>query len=532
MAFKKFLSILLLTAWHLHPALAQKTVIQGYSDENYKVADFLVESPAVGNNRLELIVKNKTNRVRYAVIDIRTECLGIGLTNWQRQFYFQLDPLEQRTLSCDYVITSPFIGQFRVSLGEADRYFDRDKWSLLPREEQIKSPPPEPDFFWSKELKASEIPRIDADGRDPEKAEIFLNAANPRRIREIKAALPSRIKVSRAEDDPLRSRLEKLVFSGRTIPDSFDRKPGQWISSASQRIERNLERFGIEAEVFTLSGDQNARISAAILSSEGDFDREKPLVLLLSGNPPGTKESLVNTALFFAMRGYHAVVMDRRESARILDSKEKFIPNFTDPVYDALRLIDYLVECPAYSIGRIGVYGISAGAGEAKFAAALDERIGAAVLAVGITSFNQLFRNNGWIPTLSGMIIYPELGLGNPAIGKLSSEEFWEFHDKARPEHNAKAREIFRKIYPEFEDLDPEKVVPLIAPVPCFIVSGAQDDQFNPAGVVEVDTAVEKAYKKLGFPECSELFIQSREGHRVGQLSADLITAFFDRWLK
>ena len=103
----------------------------------------------------------------------------------------------------------------------------------------------------------------------------------------------------------------------------------------------------------------------------------------------------------------------------------------------------------------------------------------------------------------------------------MSSTEFWKYHDKAKPEHNTRARKIFRELYPAFDDMDPEKVTPLIAPAPCLIVSGALDDQFNPAGVVEVDLAMQKSYKSLGFPECSELFIQSREGHSVGLLAAD-----------
>jgi fermentation-respiration switch protein FrsA (DUF1100 family) len=122
--------------------------------------------------------------------------------------------------------------------------------------------------------------------------------------------------------------------------------------------------------------------------------------------------------------------------------------------------------------------------------------------------------------------------LGKPDIANLTPEQFRENLNKLKPEHHAKAREIYRKEFPYFEDLDPLKTAPLIAPVPLLIVTGAQDDQFNPSGAVEVDQAVQNAYRKFGLSACSELYIQPRVSHTVDSTAGLVIAAFFERWLK
>jgi pimeloyl-ACP methyl ester carboxylesterase len=228
--------------------------------------------------------------------------------------------------------------------------------------------------------------------------------------------------------------------------------------------------------------------------------------------------------------GYQAIAVDRRLTSRILDEKAKFLTDFADPVNDLLRLIDYFSE--KYPRSKIGLFGYSAGAIEGKFVAALDRRISAAVLACGIASHNSFFTDDAWVPTFSGFIIFPELGLGHPIIAKLTDEEFSAQLAKLKPEHNARAREVFQKAFPYFEDLDPVRVTPLIAPVPLLIVSGAQDGQFKPEGVVEVDDAVRPAYAKYGLGVCSELYIEPRAGHSIDPTAASIIAAFFERWLR
>ena len=86
------------------------------------------------------------------------------------------------------------------------------------------------------------------------------------------------------------------------------------------------------------------RISAFFATQQENVTKKKPLIILLSGNPPGSKESLVSASLYFSRLGFHTVEIDRRKSSRVLDKKEKFLPVFSDLVADLLRLMDYLAS--------------------------------------------------------------------------------------------------------------------------------------------------------------------------------------------
>jgi len=224
--------------------------------------------------------------------------------------------------------------------------------------------------------------------------------------------------------------------------------------------------------------------------------------------------------------------IDRRITSRKLHKKENFLTNYSDPVYDILRLIDFLHSQSRIKFSKIGIYGFSAGGIEGRFAAALDYRISAVVLACATYSHNQIFKDKAWVPTYSCLIIFPELGLGNPVMANITYEQWLINLNKLKPKHNTQARKIYNDIFPFFEDLDPLKVTSLIAPVPLLIVTGAQDSQFNPGGVIEVDRAVKKAYDKFGFSECSNLYIQPRASHYVTKHCGFIIAAFFERWLK
>jgi pimeloyl-ACP methyl ester carboxylesterase len=123
-----------------------------------------------------------------------------------------------------------------------------------------------------------------------------------------------------------------------------------------------------------------------------------------------------------------------------------------------------------------------------------------------------------------------------PAKTPISPEELrdsaFRYSVYLEPEHNSRAREIYRQVFPYFEDLDPLNVTPLIAHVPLLIVSGAQDSQFKPSGVVEVDEATQAAYRKFDLSVCSELYLEPRADHWVDPTASSLIAAFYERWLR
>jgi pimeloyl-ACP methyl ester carboxylesterase len=503
---------------------AQEETLQ---NDVFEIREVRLGGQTTGVHLFSALVSNRTEMSRNFAIDIRTEGLGLGRPNWQRQLFFPLNAHESRRVEAEYEVASPLLYRILLRMGEAPEY---DKWARLSEEERLKTPYPEIKVYWRKEFPAK-TPISPEELRDSAfRYSVYLSTTSPERLAEIKQQLPALTKRSRTEE-PLRARLHDLFGLTRTKSGDYDYRDETWNGDAA-RWGAIFESAQVRAQPFSISGAGGNRISAFVATRKVDATRELPIIFLLSGNPPGTKESLVGTAIYFAALGFHAVGIDRRETSRTLDTKAKFLTNFSDPVKDALRIIDFFGDQKQYSISKIGLFGFSAGAMEGKFIAALDDRISAVVLACGTASHNSFFEDDAWVPTYSGMIIFPELGLGHPEIGKLTREEFFANLSKVKPEHNSRAREIFRQVFPYFEDLDPLKVTPLIAPVPLLIVSGAQDSQFKPSGVVEVDEATQAAYRKFGLPMCSELYLEPRADHTVDSTASSLIAAFYERWLR
>jgi pimeloyl-ACP methyl ester carboxylesterase len=483
------------------PISAQPEV---YQNEVFTVRQLTLSGETAGAHLFSAEVVNRTDSVKTFSVNIRTEANGLGLVNWQRQFSFSLQPKETHVIKAEYEIATPLLKKIIVRFGEA------------------------PAYDWRKQVQ----PAAKASSRAALQSAIqpyglFLSQIPPDRVTQIRDALPA-LKQARTED-PLRQRLRELFRVGQARSTGFDRRREVWPKDYDY-VAGLFSENEINAEPFSIASADGVRISAFVATPKDSPGEKMPTIFLLSGNPPGTKESGAVAAVFFASLGYRAVGVDRRLSSRLLDTKAKFLTNFSDPVNDLIRLIDYFSEQFPHS--RIGVMGISAGAGEAQFSAALDPRISAAVLACGIASHNSFFKDEAWVPTYSGMIIFPDLRLGQPAIGKLTHEEFAANLAKLTPDHDAEARQIFRREFPFFDDMDPTKVAPLIAPTPLLIVSGGQDGQFKPEGVVEVDQAIQQAYSKSGLRAVSNLYFEPRTGHGIDSVAGMVIAAFFDRWLK
>jgi len=517
---------ILISGWTLGPVRGG----EDFENDSYRIRIVDPGAGAPGPNTLSFVMVNRTALTKYVEIDVRTESVGIGTVNWQRQFYHALAPLETKTIEEEYVVGGPYLVRTIVTFGEFDRSADTDK--LLAKDQEDWRPQPETRPIWRQV-----VPNNDPRGfrksliEAAEQPVPVLADIPDKRLSRIRSELPGLITGSRIKDNPARTRLGQLIRTRRECPGDFDFRREAWQTS-KQTPPAALSLPGLIAEPFSISGDAGSRIQAFFATAGENIARERPLILLLSGNPPGTKESMAVAAAFLAGLGYHAVGIDRRPSSRLWDSKDKILSYLADPVFDALRLIAYLKSQTSYRIGKIGLLGISAGASEGKFVAALDDSVQAAVLACGVASFDWLFRDEAWVPTFSGMMIFPELGLGQPEIGKLTRSQWQELLAKLTPELNARAHKVFNETFPFFKSLDPVEVVPLIAPIPLMLVTGAQDEQFKVPGVVEVDLAATKAYATFGLKACSELYIGPRIGHGVDLRGMRVIAAFFERWLK
>ncbi|MBN1940113.1 MAG: hypothetical protein JW843_11030 [Candidatus Aminicenantes bacterium] len=101
-----------------------------------------------------------------------------------------------------------------------------------------------------------------------------------------------------------------------------------------------------------------------------------------------------------------------------------------------------------------------------------------------------------------------------------------------KPEHNLLAKEAYERLVPDFVDFDSVNVMPLVAPIPLLIVTGARDVQFTVDGVVEVDEAARLAYGKYNLEQCHDLVIQPRAYHHLSPLGENAVMAFLKRWLQ
>lgn len=98
-------------------------------------------------------------------------------------------------------------------------------------------------------------------------------------------------------------------------------------------------------------------------------------------------------------------------------------------------------------------------------------------------------------------------------------------------ELNKKALEAFRKRYSYFDLYDSTHILPLVAPKPLLIITGAKDDQFPLEGVLALDEVVKQKYSSLGVEEASALFIMPRRGHYYAPEAIDLTIDFLRLWL-
>lgn len=249
-----------------------------------------------------------------------------------------------------------------------------------------------------------------------------------------------------------------------------------------------------------------------------------PTILYLTGNPPGRKESGIVPGMFLADLGLQVVAVDRRESARHTGRGE-YLTSVADPVFDAGRVVDYLLSRADVDPERIGVFGFSKGAEEGMFLAVLHPSVRAAALASRLVAQESLFASDGWLPTLYSEDVLSDLGLDS-LVGNMSG-----LRSAITPEVSAKALRAYRTRYPWFDALDPAAVLPLAAPKPVLVVTGARDRQIALPGVLRLDDAVQAAYRDTGSPGNAELQIMPRSDHGMSAEAVENVGRWLDEWL-
>ncbi|HXV20509.1 MAG TPA: hypothetical protein VD811_05930 [Desulfuromonadales bacterium] len=110
-------------------------------------------------------------------------------------------------------------------------------------------------------------------------------------------------------------------------------------------------------------------------------DGKKPVILVLPilGGSNDVEDSF---ARYFVQHGFSAALVHRQEKKDLVDGLESIDANLRQIVFDHRQAIDWIETRDELDASRIGVFGISMGAIKGALISALDERIGASVLAL------------------------------------------------------------------------------------------------------------------------------------------------------
>ena len=271
---------------------------------------------------------------------------------------------------------------------------------------------------------------------------------------------------------------------------------------------------GLARYHFTYASEAGQRVPGILLmKAESVRDgRRHPAVIVLHGTG-GKKEGELGYLKRFAEKGFVGVAIDGRfhgERGTYADyiaaithaySDGGSHPLYYDTVWDVLRLIDYLQTRPDIDPHRIGLMGISKGGIETWLAAAVDERIAAAVPCIGVQSFQWGIDHDGWHARVGTVKKAFDTAAKSEGIDKPDPTFVAKFYDRVMP-----------GIHNQF---DGPAMLPLIAPRPLLVISGEHDPNCPLAGVRLCEEAAKAAYAKAGAPEKFELFVEQGVGHTV-----------------
>jgi predicted esterase len=193
-------------------------------------------------------------------------------------------------------------------------------------------------------------------------------------------------------------------------------------------------------------------------------------------------------------------------------------PFFYDPVWDLMRLIDWLETRDDIDAKRIGLFGTSKGGIEGYLAAAADPRIAVAVPCIAVESFRWAVEHNSW---------QSRIGTVQAAFNAAAQDR-----GIAKPD-GAFVHTFYSRVAPGLDrEFDGPAMVPLIAPRPLLSINGELDPRTPLPGVQLCADAARAAYKAAGAEEKFVLHIQPNTGHKVLPESKVLAREWFVRWLK
>lgn len=110
-------------------------------------------------------------------------------------------------------------------------------------------------------------------------------------------------------------------------------------------------------------------------------DGKKPVILVLPilGGGNAVADSF---ARYFAKHGFSVALVHRQKQGDLVDDLGSIDANLRQIVFDHRQAIDWIETRDELDASRIGVFGVSMGAIKGALISALDERVGASVLAL------------------------------------------------------------------------------------------------------------------------------------------------------
>jgi pimeloyl-ACP methyl ester carboxylesterase len=470
----------------------EKSAIGIIEAEGFRVDGIDSGEGSIGINEFRFRLTNASNDNGFFSINLKTD----GSRGWGKSYYYEIPQGESKVISADYKVPDRSFRVLRVRFGIP---------SATPSED-VKYP------------KAEVIKTIRLSLKYTKKLRECVNEHFRYWFLDQPVdSLKKKMSVMAQKKDPYteakKEELRKLLRWDRTVDEDFEPEVirGETIGTYSISTMR-------------IHGEPDVPIDFLIMRKSGD-NKSRRTVLFLTPNPPGIKEIGIAPMMNLVDAGYQAVSMDRRPSARSTDSGE-FLKNVADPIFDARRLADYLLTREDVASGGIAVVGFSGGAEEGQYLAVLHDPVCAAVLVSRPIEHEYLFNSWAWFPTLYDPDILRDIGMGS-----LLDKDFWTQFEALTPKRNKRAFQAFRKRYPFFDLLNSTHVLPLAAPKPILVITGAQDEQFPVDGVLALDRVMNERYETLGVEDASVLFIMPRRGHEYAPEAMDLTIDFLRLWM-
>lgn len=295
------------------------------------------------------------------------------------------------------------------------------------------------------------------------------------------------------------------------------------------KTTRFTVRDGLQLAWLTLATEKNADGSiermpflmvTPVPDPNGMMVVKRPLVIVMHGTG-GNKDAMLPWLLPFANQGLAAIAIDARyhgDRAGGGKGKDAYVaaitkawktpagqpqehPFYYDTCCDLWRLIDWAVSTGHIDPDRIGMLGTSMGGIQCWLAAAVDERVKAAVPLVGVQSFRWSLDNDRWQGRAK--TIQPTHDIAAKDLGE-------------KEVNQRVCRELWSKIVPGIlDDFDAPQMLPLFAGRHLFIANGDMDPNCPIEGAKLAIATAKDAYAKAGCPEKLTILIEEGVAHKV-----------------